>query len=371
MTGLSGSALLPTTFEERGAVVPFTTPALSLSRVRRDARQRMILLMPNFGGTEGAFVIPWNGIAEVTTMSVHDRALHEEIDTTESLTPEQLRACALRIGQTGLAGPVVGEASRLALEAEKRKLIELHFLLVMALLNSLGLATEELSALAAGSEAWRLKSRALLDQAGQRLRIEVNDIQGRVAALARVLLPLGLSSSRQQARLRRLLHGFGEFRDAITEWGESEKSELAPFAGFAGFVADDTLKSAERLFGQLDGALRDMASVIGDRNAQAKAVATLAGKLCWLLDGWDFIFAFWEQVRDDPIEIQREAVGRIIRVLPLIPRQEAELSQHELEQRQQQLQGRQIPSNADWRRARSDLELVARIEAAKAKVVAP
>jgi hypothetical protein len=316
MTGLSGSALLPTTFEERGAVVPFTTPALSLSRVRRDARQRMILLMPNFGGTEGAFVIPWNGIAEVTTMSVHDRALHEEIDATESLTPEQL-------------------------------------------------------ALAAGREAWRLKSRALLDQAGQRLRTETAEIQGRISALARMLLPLGLSATRQHGRLRRLIPGFGEFRDAITEWGESEKSELAPFAGFAGFVADDTLKSAEKLFGQLDAALRDMASVIGERNAQAKLVATLAGKLCWLLDGWEFIFAFWEQVRDDPIEIQREAVGRIIRVLPLIPRHETELSQHELEQRQQQLQGRQIPANADWRRARSDLDLVARIEAAKAKVVAP
>ncbi|MEI9987084.1 MAG: hypothetical protein WDN69_30395 [Aliidongia sp.] len=55
MTGRSGSAMLPATFEERGAVVPFTTPALSLARVRRDQRQRMILLMPNFGGTEGGF----------------------------------------------------------------------------------------------------------------------------------------------------------------------------------------------------------------------------------------------------------------------------------------------------------------------------
>ena len=370
MSGRSGSALLPATFEERGAVVPFTTPALSLSRVRRDARQRMILLMPNFGGTEGAFVVPWNAVREVTTMSVHDRALHEEIEASEAVSPEQLRGCALRIGQTGLAGPMVAEASRLAIEAEKRKLAELHFLLIISLLNSMGLATEELMALNPNSEAWRARAKVLLGQAGQRIGIDVNDIYTRVAALARVLVPVGLSAGRQEGRLRGVLNGFADFRDTITEWSESEKSELAPFANFVGFIADDTLRSADRLFRQLDAGVRDMVSVVRDWNTHAKAVVGLTGKLCWLLDGWDFIFVFWDQVQNDPIEIQREAVGRIVRVLPLIPRNEAEGPQDELEQRQQQLQGRQLQSNADWRRARADLDLVTRIEAAKAKVVA-
>jgi hypothetical protein len=370
MTGRTGSALLPATYEERGAVVPFTTPSLSLSRVRRDARQRLILLMPNFGGTEGAFVVPWNAVGEVATMSVHDRALHEEIEAAEAVTPEQLRGCALRIGQTGMAGPIVAEASRLAIDAEKRRLIELHMLLVIALLNALGLATEEMLALGPGTEAWRLKTKALLVQAGQRIGIEVADIQTRLAALARVLTPLGLSAGRQDGRLRSLLHGFADFRDTITEWSRAEKSELAHFAGFAGFVADDTLRAADRLFRQVDGGVRDMVSVIRDWNTRAKAVVGSAGKLCWLLDGWDFIFVFWEQVQNDPIEIQREAVGRIIRVLPLIPCNETEGPRDELEQRQQQLHGRQLQANADWRRVRSDLDLTARIEAAKARVVA-
>jgi hypothetical protein len=369
MSGLSGGALLPATFEERGAIVAFTTPALSLARVRRDARQRLILLMPNFGGTEGAFIVPWNGVAEVTTMSVHDRALHEAIETTESVTPDQVRGCTLRIGQSGLAGPVVAEASRLALDSDRRKQIELHFLLVVALLNSLNVPSEELLTLKANQEAWRLKVKALLTQAGQRIGIEINDLQTRIAALARVLLPLGLSSGRQDGRLRSLLHGFADFRDTITEWSASEKSDLAPFARFAGMVADDTLKSADGLFGQLDAAMRDLASVVRDWNVQAKAVVGLAGKLCWLLDGWDFIFVFWDQVQNDPIEIQREAVGRIIRVLPLIPRNEIDRSSDALEQQQLLLQGRQIQSNQDWRRGRSDFDLVTRIETAKARVL--
>src|SRR5579859_4990838 len=262
MTGRSGSALLPATFEERGAVVPFTTPALSLSRVRRDARQRMILLLPNFGGTEGAFVVPWGSVSEVTSMSVHDRALHEDLEASEAVTPEQLRGCALRIGLTGLAGPVVAQASRQALEADKRRVVELHFLLIIALLNALGLSTDELMSLGPGSEPWRLKTKALLAQAGQRIGIEVGDIYSRVAALARVLVPLGLAAGRQEGRLRSLLEGFSDFRDAITDWSEGEKSELALYANFVGFVADDTLSVADRLFRQLDAGVRDIVSVV-------------------------------------------------------------------------------------------------------------
>jgi hypothetical protein len=369
MTGRSGNAMLPATFEERGAVVPFTTPALSLARVRRDQRQRMILMMPNFGGTEGAFVVPWNAVAEVATLSIHDRALHEDVEAAEAVTPEQPRGCALRIGMTGLAGPVVAAASRAAMDAEKRKTVELHFLLILSLLNALGLGADDLTPHGAGSEAWRAKTKSLLDQAGQRLRIEVNDIYARLAALSRVLVPLGLSAGRQEGRLRNLLDGFADFRDGITEWSEGEKSELAPFADFAGFVADDTLRNADRLFRQLDGGVRDIVSVVRDWNNHAKAVVGTANKLSWLLDGWDVIFAFWDQAQNQPIEIQREVVGQIIRVLPLVPRNESDTPPEELELRQQQLQGRQLQSNADWRRARADLELMARIETVKAKVL--
>jgi hypothetical protein len=370
MSGRNGGALLPTTFEERGAVVAFTTPSLALARVRRDARQRMILMMPNFGGTEGAFVVPWNAVAEVTAMSVHDRALHEEIEAAEAITPEQLRACALRIGQTGMAGPVVAEASRAAAETERRRAAELHFLLIIAVLNALGLTTDDLMALGPGSEPWRFKARTLLGQAAQRIGIDINDIHTRIAALARVLTPHGLSAGRQEGRLRGLLDGFAEFRDGIAEWSESERSELTPFAQFAGFVADETLKSADRLFRQLDTGLRDIVAMLRDWQVQARPVVGVAGKLCWLLDGWDFIFVFWDMVQDEPIEIQREAVARIVRILPLIPRNETEGPQDEFDLRQQQLQGRQLPSSTDWRRARGDLDLAARIEAAKARVVA-
>jgi hypothetical protein len=371
MTGRSGSAMLPATFEERGAVVPFTTPALSLARVRRDQRQRMILMMPNFGGTEGAFVVPWNGVAEVATMSIHDRALHEEVEAAEAVTPEQLRGCALRIGMTGLAGPVVAEAARAAIDAEKRKTVELHFLLIVSLLNALGLEADDLMALGPGTEAWRNRTKTLLGQAGQRLRIEVSDIYSRIAALSRVLVPLGLAAGRQEGRLRSVLDGFAEFSDGITEWSEAEKSELAPFAEFAGFVAHDTLRNADRLFRQLDTGVRDIVSVVRDWNNHAKAVVGTANKLSWLLDGWDVIFAFWEQAQSQPIEIQREIVGQIVRVLPLVPRNESEGPQEELELRQQQLQGRQLQSTADWRRGRADLELMARLEAIKARVLMP
>ena len=46
------SFFLPSTFEERGAVAPFTTPSLAMSRVRPDDRHGLVLMMPNLGGDE-------------------------------------------------------------------------------------------------------------------------------------------------------------------------------------------------------------------------------------------------------------------------------------------------------------------------------
>lgn len=55
------SVFLPSTFEERGAVAPFTTPSLAMSRVRPDDRHGLVLMMPNMGGGDGAYVVPWGG----------------------------------------------------------------------------------------------------------------------------------------------------------------------------------------------------------------------------------------------------------------------------------------------------------------------
>ena len=87
-----GSQHQPSTFEERGTTVPFTTPALSCARVRSDDRYNLVLLTPGFAGTQSVYVLPWKAIPDLVTMTIHDRALHEAIEREGIDAPPDVRA---------------------------------------------------------------------------------------------------------------------------------------------------------------------------------------------------------------------------------------------------------------------------------------
>lgn len=328
-----------------------------------------MLMMPSFGSSEGgAYVVPWKAIPEMMKMSIHDRALHEEVAQTQATTPELMRVSALKVGRTGLAGPAAAEAARRAIEADKQKVMETHFLLIMGLLSSLGLSAKDLVALNPSSESWRATTKSLLSKAGGSMGIEVNEIYVRIGALSQLLAPIGLGTS-SPGRLRTLTDRLPDFRDSIAEWAETDTTDLASFADFASSTADSTFSSAVKMLTALDNSLRDVGLIVREWQKQAKTVAHIATRMSWLLDGWDFIFAYWDQAVNAPIEEQREAIVQLLRVLPLIPRNEAEWGGDELSQSYQKLQGRNLPANIDWRTGRQDLDMIARIEAAKAKVV--
>jgi hypothetical protein len=360
---MSSSLLRPASFEERGAVVPFTTPELSLSRVRPDPREHLLLMMPTFGTEQGsAYVAPWRTVPEVARMSVHDRALHQEISLTQATTPDQIRLAALKIARTGLAGPAVADAARRAIETDRLRLIETHRRIAAALLAAHGLAE-------AGVPAGSARAKALLAMVGQKIGIGAAELQGRIELLARLLVAVGLKDMGETGRLRVLRERFLKFRLSMDEWAEFEPTDLSELGTFASAVAGSTMWQVDRVLGPLDKSLKDMPLVILEWAKRIKPVAQLVTRLAWLLDGWDFIFAFWEQVEEAPIEEQREAIVRVLRVLPLIPRNETDSDEDEFNQRYRQLQDRQPQSGADWRTSRQEIDQTSRIEAAKVKVM--
>jgi hypothetical protein len=367
---MSSSLLRPATFEERGAIVPFTTPMLSLSRVRPDARERLVLMMPAFGSEQGsAFVAPWRNVPDLAKLSIHDRALHQEISLMEATTPERMRAAALKIARTGLAGPAAADAARRATETDRLRLGEIHKNLVRSLLSEFDPADTGLGVLDQPGEGWRAKVRPLLGKVGQAWGIEFNDLQSRIDLLSLLMVPVGLKVATRPGRLRILRDRFPRFQAAMVEWAEFEPTDLAALGTFAAAIAGGTLTLADNMLAPLDRSLRDIPLVIRDWAKLIKPIAQHVTRLGWLLDGWDFIFAFWDDVETAPIEEQREAIIRLLRVLPLVPRNEMESDEEELNRRHQQLQERQPQSNADWRTNRQEIDLASRIEEAKAKVM--
>lgn len=365
---MTSNLLRPATFEERGAVVPFTSPLLSLARVRADPREKLVLMMPAFGSEQGsAYVAPWKSVPELGRITVHDRALHHEVALREAITPERIRGVSLKVALTGLAGPAAADAARRAAELDRARLAELHKALTRAVMA--GLDTAAAAFLDQPSDDWRAKAKPLVAAAGKAWSIEPNELQTRIEVLGALLVALGLKGGTRPGRMRLLRERFPQFRAAMAEWAEFEPTDLAGLGIFAAEIAGGTLVLADKIMAPLDRSLADIPTVVRDWAKQIKPIAQLATRLGWLLDGWDFVFAFWDEVEDAAIDVQREAIVRLMRVLPLVPRNEMESDEEELNRRHQQLQQWQPQSNADWRATRQDADLSSRIEAVKAKVM--
>ncbi len=234
---MTSNLLRPATFEERGAVVPFTSPLLSLARVRADPREKLVLMMPAFGSEQGsAYVAPWKSVPELGRITVHDRALHHEVALREAITPERIRGVSLKVALTGLAGPAAADAARRAAELDRARLAELHKALTRAVMA--GLDTAAAAFLDQPSDDWRAKAKPLVAAAGKAWSIEPNELQTRIEVLGALLVALGLKGGTRPGRMRLLRERFPRFRAAMAEWAEFEPTDLAGLGIFAAEIAD-------------------------------------------------------------------------------------------------------------------------------------
>ena len=79
-TASASDRFWPATFAERGATVPFTTPVLAAARLRSTQPERVEYLIPGLSGSKGTYVIPAKSVPEMFRLTVHDRALLEEME---------------------------------------------------------------------------------------------------------------------------------------------------------------------------------------------------------------------------------------------------------------------------------------------------
>src|SRR4051812_45815916 len=59
---------VPSTFEERGTTIPFTTPELAYCRLRRGSRGSLEVLVNGFSGGRCTYVFPWASIPQVVRL---------------------------------------------------------------------------------------------------------------------------------------------------------------------------------------------------------------------------------------------------------------------------------------------------------------
>jgi hypothetical protein len=357
----------PATFEERGVTVPFTTPLLSQARLRRDDMERFEFLLPNFTAGKGTYVLPWKGLPSMMTLTLHDRLLFEEIEQLEMHSPEQIRTCALSVQASGVCGPDAATRAGGLRDQDAQYLVLTQFILVTELLKLVGISASDLLRPGMTANDSKRVARQALAKVAAMVDIPPDDMTARVDQLGEAVAPVGLPLAPKAGRLRGLAERLNSFAQSTQHFADTDLSEVAILGAYVSTVANHTLTLARQRIGKLDAACSDARQIVNDTPKLLNAIKEYVGRLSWLLDGWDFLIAMWEAVKEEPPATRQITINDISRLLPLIPKEEIGYATEQLDleaiARQQR---RWVRVNQDWRTGVLDMDAVMRLESLKA-----
>lgn len=367
----------PSTFEDRGAAVAFTTPLLAQTRVRRGERDQLEVLVPGLAEGRSLYVIPWRALPLAFPMTVHDRMLQDLIATSGGCSPEDIRKAVLQAAREGLAGIEAVDQAEVTLTADAEQRMLINFQLIAAMLQAVGLESTDLLKGGLTSAEGQATTRVLIGRAAKRLSLEPQQLYAHIAELAAVLEPIGMASTSPPAlarmarpgRLRRLATELEEFRRSILDWASGNVSEAAPIAIFCGEVAEHTLILVRNVINDIDQSVARFETLLREWDRQSLPLRQGATRLSWLVDGWEFVIGSWRNARGKDRHVQDMAVHDIFRVLPLLPRDETKDSHVQMADHIMASNRRSVRAYVDWRSGQLDVDLVARIEAIKARAV--
>lgn len=363
--------LIPSTFEERGVAAPFTTPVLSQARVRKDYRGRLEVVVFNLTDGKGMFVIPWPALTDVVTMTVADRMLHEQIIKDGATNPHTMRLAAGTVARTGLAGPELATAADKVEKEEREQQLLINCLLILRILEQGGQSSEKLVK-ALGTEEGRKVAKQELNRVSEQIGLPADEIDHKLEELAKLLVPIGTENSPMPARLRSLLTKLTAMVLSLRSWAQHDESDAAPLANFIADTADLTVQIAARCIADIDRSLNNVSHIMMNFEGTLREMERGAERLSWLLDGWEHILNWWAQAGSGPKGDQVAALGGILRVLPLVPKDEAEKAgaAGRQEAPENVLRGgsrRWVRAFQDWRTGTLDYDLVHRIEERQAE----
>jgi len=357
----------PSTFDERGATVPFTTPELAFSRVRRDSRSNHLeVLVMGFSGGRSIYVFPWEGLASVLRLTLHDRALQAEISQADAITPMRMRLAAHRVAKTGLAGAEAAAAASLAMEriARDEELTrEAMLRRIIRLTGVLDRTTEDLM-------------RRFRGRVGESIIAQVSDVfanlsgqspelcRSRLLELSDTMGPLGFPDEEDSGYLRRALRQLDELRTSISAANIGATGHL--IAETAGVTA----RMAKRMIGEIDRDIRSLPAFFANWEINIACLRHAMDRLAWLLDGWLDVCELWQAAMADRHNIDHRRIAEIMRVIPLVPKGECETAVRATMDNFSGIRHRIVQQLQDWRTGEVDYEIAGRIEAIKARTAA-
>ncbi len=356
----------PQTFDDRGLAIPFTTPKLSLARVRRNRRDVQELLIPYFADAPGTYVVPWSTLPEMMSLTLHDRQLHEELSKLDAFTPNGVRWVCLKVGAQGLAGPDVAESCRRRLASEAGQQLVANYSLIQRVYEHVGFDATQLTPQSLQTDWGRKQTKSAFEAMAKKLHTTPDALYANLSEQSTVLAQVGLAEAAQPGRLRQVAADVTGFASSVWGWVAQTVDERRYLGKIVGGVAEQTAAVADGLLGEIDVLLADIGQLMSNWAANSRALEERIDRLCWLLDCWDMLVVIWRTAADGQEVDRALAVEEIHRALPAVPRRELERLPRTIQAKGERRYERRIYPCKDSRYASPELEAKRRIETAKA-----
>ncbi len=315
------------TFEERGASVPFTTPALAGARVRRDVRHGLALVVPNPAGGRGVYVLSWSGVRDMCQPTLHDTMLHDYISASKNslLTPGTVRAAARRVATDGAAGRPAYAAAVKAMRAD--------------------------------IESCQATTQFLLSVLAAQTTVQFD--QTEVTTLAGMVDEIGVGPHAARASIAVRLAQLRTLHEELETFSRMEVDETG-YVSIVCEMAALAIRCAGTVLSAARAGVADIGGLLVGFRTRAADVAAVIGRPAWVLDGWELPCLLWSAASG--VAGRRTALIEIGQTLMMLPKEAEQWIGMPVDVEASQAIRRTVCINQDWRTGFSTLDVVARNE---------
>lgn len=314
---------LPATFPERGAYLPFTTPELVHARVRElQGGSGTMVFVPRLVGSRRPHFVPLRGLDETFALSVHDRAMYEQIMATRATTPAKIGRIADNLAQDGLAGAAEMRRVRVARSEHKRARLRLFMFLIGDSVEQLCGDDDHALAVTPGSIASAdglKRAREALSPFAAQHELDGQDLIDRLERWAKVAACVGSEHGQITGYLTHTIDAMGTLARSLDKWLRAEPEESAEMAEWVVKACTNTLSYAETLVERINQPATALGEALIDFDETFRRICADVEALIWLTDGWGALARRWEAVRTADRFAQRDAVEGLVRYVPLLP----------------------------------------------------
>lgn len=358
-------------YQSDGVAIDFTTPILANARVRPAEVDRLEVIVADLGGGKGSYVVPLRHLGKIVSLTVHDRALCEEIVHRRAAAPDEIRRAVLAVARMGLAGPKAAAAARQTIADEQNERLLTTVYLVHRAINhddrDAAAAGPALTVLAAEAERGQVK--AQLSHIGQRVAMTGDQAYAVLEDWGVLIAAVGLKGMPLDCRLRRLTRQVADLANQLRRWADEEISYAGEHARRIADAADHVVARADRQIAKIDAFAAAMVETLRRWEASQRTIRAAVSDLAWILNGWEANLRRWRDAAEVSREEQQRAVADILAVLP--PRPAAgTLETWSGEAFALSRRGsRKVRAHQDWKTGAIDFDIVRRLEAIKEHVL--